>query len=109
VHQNDLVGELTRVQSNTKYKLLFEKQNRAFNLDNYASHASKVTFGTFSSLITNLNTIFLGFVQQSGGSAMTTLERLARFSFDSNVGPNLAPTPTYSLFSTPSIQVGTFT
>ena len=48
-----------------------------FNLHNYASHASKVTFGKFSHLITNLNILFLGFVQQLRGSAMTTLERLA--------------------------------
>lgn len=84
-------------------------KNRAFNLNSYASHASKVAFCRIYNLIINSNTLFLGFVQQSGGSAMTTLVRLARFSFDSNVGPNLAPTPTYSFFSTPSIQAGTFT
>lgn len=40
---------------------------------------------------------------------MATLVWLARFSFDSNVGPNLAPTPTYSPLSTPSIEIGTLT
>jgi len=59
--------------------------------------------------IIKLNTLFLGLLQQSGGSAMATLVWLARFSFDSNVGPNLAPTPTYSPLSTPSTEIGTLT
>lgn len=54
-------------------------------------------------------TLFLGLLQQSGGSAKASLVWLARFSFDSNVGPNRAPTPTNSVTSIPSTQIGIFT
>jgi hypothetical protein len=54
-------------------------------------------------------TLFLGVLQQSGGSAIASLMRVACFSLDSKVGPNLAPTPTYSVYSDPLTRVGTFT
>lgn len=43
-----------------------------------------------------MDTLFLGLLQQSGGSAKATLVWLAFLSFDSKVGPNRAPTPTNS-------------
>ena len=54
------------------------------------------------------NTLFLGVLQQSWGSTKINLVWLAHFSFDSKVGPNQAPTLTYSLSSIPLIQIGTF-
>ena len=55
------------------------------------------------------HTLFFGLLQQSGGSARASLVWSARFSFDSKVWPNRAPTPTNSISSLPSIQVATFT
>lgn len=54
-------------------------------------------------------TLFLGLLQQSGGSARATMIWFARFSFDSNVGPNRAPIPTNCVTSWPSTQIGTLT
>lgn len=56
-----------------------------------------------------LKTLFLGLLQQSGGSASTSLVSLACFSLDSKGVPNRAPTPTYSTSGTPSTDVGTLT
>lgn len=110
----------TRMTSPVSYQIkdpivvefIKQQKTQAFNQKSRASHASEVSLWVELSGTRKIeanNTLFFGLLQQSGGSAMATLIWLARFSFDSKVGPNRAPTPTNSSSSWPLIQVGIFT